>query len=344
MGKVSAKKPKGVQDKACFKQSMRLEHAKFGQHLLKNPLIVDGMVDRAALRSSDTVGPGTGNLTIKLLPKAKKVIAYEVDQRMVAEVIKRARNAGMERKLEVIVGDICKSGDLPPFDICVANIPYQISSPLVFKLLLHRPAFRCAILMVQREFAQRLVAQPGDKLYCRLSINTQLLSKVEHLIKVGKNNFRPPPKVDSSVIRIEPRVPPPPLNFGEWDALTRIAFSRKNKTLLANFKTAAVIASLARNYAATNPNLIQSSVSATPSQNQQAGHIPIVLINPPSSSNNEIAQGGCLDFRQLEKLVLDKVEKVLTGMKFNDKRARSLDVDDFIKLLVEFNKEGIHFV
>ena len=84
------------------------------------------------------MGPGTGNLTMKLLPKAKKVIAFEIDQRMVAEVIKRSRNAGMEKKLEVIVGDICKTGDLPPFDICVANIPYQISSPLIFKLLLHR--------------------------------------------------------------------------------------------------------------------------------------------------------------------------------------------------------------
>lgn len=69
----------------------------------------------------------------------------------------------------------------------------------------------------QREFAQRLVAQPGDKLYCRLSINTQLLARVDHLMKVGKNNFRPPPKVESSVVRIEPRNPPPSINFKEWD-------------------------------------------------------------------------------------------------------------------------------
>jgi 18S rRNA (adenine1779-N6/adenine1780-N6)-dimethyltransferase len=75
---------------------------------------------------------------MKMLPRAKKVIAFEIDQRMVAEVIKRSRNAGLEKKLEVIVGDVCKTGDLPPFDICVANIPYQISSPLIFKLLLHR--------------------------------------------------------------------------------------------------------------------------------------------------------------------------------------------------------------
>ena len=136
----------------------------------------------------------------------------------------------------MLVGDAIKS-DLPFFDVCVANVPYQISSPLVFKLLLHRPFFRCAVLMfqvcphrfwfrfgfihinfkLQREFAQRLVAQPGDKLYCRLSINTQLLARVDHLMKVGKNNFRPPPKVESSVVRIEPRNPPPPINFREWD-------------------------------------------------------------------------------------------------------------------------------
>lgn len=59
----------------------------------------------------------------------------------------------------------------------------------------------------------RLVAKPGDPLYCRLAANTQLLSRVSHLLKVGKNNFRPPPKVDSSVVRIEPRHPPPPVHF-----------------------------------------------------------------------------------------------------------------------------------
>lgn len=67
--------------------------------------------------------------------------------------------------------------------------------------------------MFQKEFADRLVAKPGEKFYCRLSVNVQLLAKVNHLIKVGKNNFRPPPKVDASVVRIEPKVPTPPINF-----------------------------------------------------------------------------------------------------------------------------------
>ena len=103
--------------------------------------------------------------------------------------------------------------------------------------------FRCAVLMFQREFAQRLVAQPGDKLYCRLSINTQLLARVDHLMKVGKNNFRPPPKVESSVVRLEPRNPPPPINFQEWDGLTRICFVRKNNLLLFIHKGLKIISS-----------------------------------------------------------------------------------------------------
>jgi 18S rRNA (adenine1779-N6/adenine1780-N6)-dimethyltransferase len=105
----------------------------------------------------------------------------------------------------------------------------QISSPLVFKLLQCRPLPRTCILMFQREFALRLVARPGDALYCRLSVNVQMWAHVSHIMKVGKNNFRPPPKVESSVVRIVPKNPPPLLNFDEWDGLLRICFSRKNK-------------------------------------------------------------------------------------------------------------------
>eukprot|EP00066_Takifugu_rubripes_P024910 XP_011614176.1 PREDICTED: probable dimethyladenosine transferase isoform X1 [Takifugu rubripes] len=221
-----------------------------GQHILKNPLIVNSIIEKAALRPTDVVlevGPGTGNMTVKLLEKAKKVVACELDCRLVAELQKRVQCTPMQNKLQILVGDVLKT-DLPFFDICVANLPYQISSPFVFKLLLHRPFFRCAVLMFQREFAMRLVAPPGDKLYCRLSINTQLLARVDHLMKVGKNNFRPPPKVESSVVRIEPKNPPPPINFQEWDGLVRIAFVRKNKTLGAAFKSTAVEQLLEKNY------------------------------------------------------------------------------------------------
>lgn len=208
------------------------------------------MIDKSAIRPTDVVleiGPGTGNMTVKILEKAKKVIACEIDPRMVAELQKRVQGTPMQSKLQILIGDILKNPELPFFDLCIANVPYQISSPLVFKLLLHRN-FRCAVLMFQREFAQRLVAQPGDKLYCRLSINTQLLARVDMLMKVGRNNFKPPPKVESSVVRIEPKNPPPPINFTEWDGLTRIAFLRKNKTLAAAFKQTTVQTSLEQNF------------------------------------------------------------------------------------------------
>ena len=188
-----------------------------GQHILKNPMIVKAIIDKSAIRSTDIVleiGPGTGNLTMALLEKAKKVIAIEIDPRMVAEITKRVRTSPYSKNFEVICGDVLQT-ELPFFDICVSNIPYQISSPLVFKLLTHRPLFRCAVIMFQREFAMRLVARPGSELYCRLSCNTQLLARVDHLLKVSKNNFRPPPKVESSVVRIEPRNPVPEIDYNE---------------------------------------------------------------------------------------------------------------------------------
>ncbi|XP_003702828.1 putative dimethyladenosine transferase isoform X1 [Megachile rotundata] len=284
-----------------------LFNTNIGQHILKNPLVIQSMVEKAALRPTDVVleiGPGTGNMTVKLLDKAKKVIACEVDTRMVAELQKRVQGTPYQPKLQIMIGDVLKT-DLPFFDLCVANIPYQISSPLVFKLLLHRPLFRCAVLMFQREFAERLVAKPGDKLYCRLSINTQLLARVDLLMKVGKNNFRPPPKVESNVVRIEPRNPPPPVNYQEWDGLTRIAFVRKNKTLSAVFKQTTVLTMLEKNY------------------------------KLHCSLNNKAIPEG-FDIKELISKILQKADA-------ENKRARTMDIDDFISILHAFNTEGVHF-
>mgnify|MGYP002074095021 CR=1 FL=1 len=92
-----------------------------------------------------------------------------------------------------------------------------------------------------------MVAQPGSELYCRLSVNVQLLSRVDHLMKVSKNNFKPPPKVESSVIRMEPKNPPPQIDYLEWDGLLRICFIRKNKQLGALFKQKKILALMCAN-------------------------------------------------------------------------------------------------
>jgi 18S rRNA (adenine1779-N6/adenine1780-N6)-dimethyltransferase len=268
--------------------------------------IVNQIVQKSGIKSTDVVleiGPGTGNMTLPLLRQAKKVIALEYDVRMVREVLKRVQHTPEERKLNVIQGDAMQT-KWPFFDLCVANIPYQISSAIVFKLLSHRPLFRCAVLLLQEEFALRLSARPGEALYCRLSVNTQLLAKVDQLMKVGKKNFRPPPKVESRVVRIELKNPPPPINFSEWDGMIRLLFNRKNKTLRSVLMTKATLKLLEEN------------------------RTTLKSLDPRIDTDKSVA---------------DILEAIVGRPEYKDKRARNLNLDDFLTLLADFNKAGIHF-
>jgi len=276
-----------------------------GQHILKNPGKIREMINKAGLKSTDIVleiGPGTGNLTMQILPHVKKVIAIELDLRMIAELKKRASSSPHGSKLEVIAGDVIKT-ELPFFNVCISNTPYEISSPLIFKLLTHRPLFRCAILMFQAEFAERCYARPGSKLYCRLSVNCQLLSKVNHLLKVGRNNFKPPPKVDSAVIRIEPRNPPPPVNYHEWDGMVRIIFNRKNKCLRALFTTKSVLQLLEKNH------------------------------------RTFCAMTNKIPHDDVKAVVI----KILQSHNLAETRPSKMDVDELLELITLFNEEGFHF-
>ncbi|KAI5476951.1 hypothetical protein MNV49_007052 [Pseudohyphozyma bogoriensis] len=281
--------------------------ARPGQALTTPSSMAQGIVDKANLRSSDMVlevGPGTGNLTVRILEKCKHCTAVEMDPRMAAELSKRVQGKPEQKKLDIIVGDFVKT-DLPYFDVCISNTPYQISSPLVFKLLSQRPIFRVAILMFQREFAMRLVARPGDSLWNRLSANVQLYAKVDHVMKVGRNNFRPPPQVESSVVRICPIDPPPPVAFAEFDGLTRILFSRKNKIVRSNFQSKGIEQMLEANY------------KAWCAQQEK-------IIDDDFDMSVLLAQ-------------------VLEESGFAEHRASKMDVDDFLKLLTHFHKHGLHF-
>jgi 18S rRNA (adenine1779-N6/adenine1780-N6)-dimethyltransferase len=104
----------------------------FGQHILKNPGVAEAIVVKANLKPTDTVlevGPGTGNLTVRILEKAKKVIAVEIDPRMAAEITKRVQGTPMQKRLEVLLGDVIKTDPLPQFDVCISNTPYQVYPP-----------------------------------------------------------------------------------------------------------------------------------------------------------------------------------------------------------------------
>lgn len=286
-----------------------------GQHILKNPLVAQGIVDKAGIKPSDIVlevGPGTGNLTVRILEQARKVVAVEMDPRMAAELTKRVQGKPEQKKLEIMLGDFMKT-ELPYFDICISNTPYQISSPLVFKLLNQPRPPRVSILMFQREFALRLLLRPGDELYCRLSANVQMWANVTHIMKVGKNNFRPPPKVESSVVRIEVKTPRPNIDFNEWDGLLRILFVRKNKTISAEFKSTSILEMIEKNY--------KTYLST--------------LNNGDSMEVDDKAN--------LRELIKTKIETVLNETGYAKQRAGKMDQTDFLKLLYAFHQVGIHF-
>ena len=342
-----------------------------GQHVLKNPGVAQAIVDKAGLKQSDIVlevGPGSGNLTVKILEKAKKCIAVELDPRMAAEVTKRVQGTQSAKRLDVVLGDVIKT-DLPYFDVCISNTPYQISSPLTFKLLALSPSPRVCILMFQREFAMRLFAKPGDKLYSRLSVNAQMWAKIDHIMKVGKNNFKPPPQVESSVVRLVPKNPRPSISYEEWDGLLRVCFVRKNRTLRAGFLgTVSVLDMLESNYrtwCATNDIPLEDGPAGK-------GDVLMDVENAPVDATDEPEEewDGFMDvddeddipefFKERQKpvpktqsrktkskvgnLVREKVRKVLEDTtQLADKRARMCDEGDFLKLLWAFNQEGIHF-
>jgi 18S rRNA (adenine1779-N6/adenine1780-N6)-dimethyltransferase len=288
-----------------------------------------------------------------------------MDPRMAAELTKRVQGTPQQKKLEVILGDVIKLEKLPYFDVCISNTPYQISSPLVFKLLEQTPAPRSCVLMFQREFAMRLFAKPGDKLYSRLSVNAQMWAKVDHIMKVGRNNFNPPPLVESSVVRITPIVPRPAISFEEWDGLLRVCFVRKNKTLRSSFfGTTSVMDMLEKNYrtwCAQNDIPVEDGpVEEGEGMDVDSGaeeewggmdvdededELPQFFKEERDRKRDEKMQNPTKRKKKgkVSELVRSKVKKVLDNNELTEKRSRMCDQNDFLRMLEGFNEEGIHF-
>lgn len=198
---------------------------KLGQHFLRDIRYAERAIEWAGLRPTDTVlevGPGKGVLTRLLAPRVAKLVAVELDPALADGI----EAAGLPN-VELIRGDAVQV-ELPPFDACVANLPYQISSPFLFRLLVRD--FRVAVLMVQKEFADRLVAKVGSSDYGRLTVNTRRRAEVEMLTRVPPGAFDPPPKVDSAIVRIAPRAPgfDVPANY---DSVVERAFAQRRKKL-----------------------------------------------------------------------------------------------------------------
>tara|TARA_R110000868_G_scaffold383578_5_gene650618 strand:- start:697 stop:1470 length:774 start_codon:yes stop_codon:yes gene_type:complete len=211
-----------------------------GQHFLTDNNIINKILKSVHAKEGDRlieIGPGTGALTKWLVQEHKDVHAIELDQRAVAVLEEQLTGLTIHQQdvLKVDWKDlISETGETH----VIGNLPYYITSPILFSLLESREYFSEAILMMQKEVAQRLVASPSTKEYGILSVQTQLMSTPELLFDVSPNSFSPPPKVMSSVIRITFNKPKMLCSDKTLKSVVRTAFNQRRKKLSNSLKPA----------------------------------------------------------------------------------------------------------
>ncbi|MGB6168687.1 MAG: 16S rRNA (adenine(1518)-N(6)/adenine(1519)-N(6))-dimethyltransferase RsmA, partial [Geitlerinemataceae cyanobacterium] len=225
---------------------------RFAQHWLRSDKILNQIVKAAQLTPDDRVleiGPGTGILTRQLLPLARSVVSVEIDRDLCQSLVKKLGNI---ENFVLLEGDFLTL-DLPkivsPFsDIfqiqnkVVANIPYNITGPILEKLLgtISSPnshLYESIVLLIQKEVADRVCAQPDSKAFGALSVRVQYLADCELICPVPAKAFYPPPKVESAVVRLRPRTIETPAKDPKFlDRIVRQGFSSKRKMLRNNLK------------------------------------------------------------------------------------------------------------
>ena len=208
---------------------------KFGQHFLSDPRILTAIVDALAPTKSDTVleiGPGRGSLTAILAQRAGRLIAVEIDRALAAQL--REKYSGT--RVEIIEADFLQ---IDPGSVAgenfllIGNVPYYITTPIVFKAL-EPPIPRRSVFLVQREVSQRMAAEAGDDDYGALSVNIAVVADVEQVLSVARGAFKPPPKVESAVVRLTPRDKPllPENRLSGFRTFVQAAFSQRRKQMV----------------------------------------------------------------------------------------------------------------
>ena len=227
---------------------------RFGQHFLHDQGILRRIVESVAPQPGDRlieIGPGEGALTLPLLRAAGSLTAIELDRDLIEPLQSKTQGLG---NLSIISADVltvdftalaadaqereCPGGHGWPGGAgaplrIVGNLPYNISTPILFHCLEHAGAIRDMHFMLQKEVVERMGAPPGSKVYGRLSVMLQLRCTVQPLFRVPPGAFRPPPKVDSAVVRLTPLPPAalPQTDFSVIERVVRAAFGQRRKTL-----------------------------------------------------------------------------------------------------------------
>jgi len=207
---------------------------RFGQHFLSDGGIIDAIVREIAPQPGDAmveIGPGLAALTQPLVERLGRLTVIELDR----DLAKRLRE---HAQLEVIESDVLKvdfaalAERFPgkPLRV-VGNLPYNISTPILFHLLGHAHLVADQHFMLQKEVIDRMVAKPATSDYSRLSVMLQWRYKMEDVLFVPPESFDPPPRVDSAVVRMVPLATPPPVDAARLGEIVQVAFSQRRKLL-----------------------------------------------------------------------------------------------------------------
>jgi len=214
---------------------------RLGQHFLNRKSTLNRIAESACGERTPLVievGAGRGALTEALLERADKVVAIEVDPVLVHYLRQKFRDALDAGRLVLVEQDILKA-DLSGWGptVIAGNLPYYITSPILERIFAARDSWNRAVLLVQAEVAARIVAQPGRREYGYLSVMVQVQARAERLFEVPRASFRPTPKVDSAVIKLEPRDPSKDFEISDLASFlefTGKCFRYKRKTLRNN--------------------------------------------------------------------------------------------------------------
>jgi 16S rRNA (adenine1518-N6/adenine1519-N6)-dimethyltransferase len=211
---------------------------RFGQHFLHDPAVIDRIIAAIAPRADQAlveIGPGTGALTESLLEVLPRLDAIEIDRDLAA---------ALRRRFAARDGFVLHEQDALDFDWrtlalargqplrLVGNLPYNISTPLLFALLPHMPVIADMHFMLQKEVVDRIVAPPGSRTYGRLTVMLAPFVVAERVLEVGPGAFRPPPRVHSAVVRLRARAAIPAwATLPQYGAVVSAAFGQRRKQL-----------------------------------------------------------------------------------------------------------------
>jgi 16S rRNA (adenine1518-N6/adenine1519-N6)-dimethyltransferase len=207
---------------------------RFGQHFLTDGAIIDGIVDAIDPRPGDPmveIGPGLAALTQPLVERLGRLNVIELDRDLAVRLREHPHLNVIESDvLRVDFTQLAVNLNVPRLRV-VGNLPYNISSPILFHLLAHVDVIQDQHFMLQKEVIDRMVAKPSTSDYGRLSVMLQWRYDMEDVLFVPPESFDPPPRVDSAVVRMVPLVQPPQIDVKLMEAMVQVAFSQRRKLL-----------------------------------------------------------------------------------------------------------------